>query len=272
MFRLFIGNHQCKHIVFGGCHDNGYLPTLDPYKHDTAIASRISLLETTPAQPGFIALNFKTTRFDAVFRSDPLPEKPPMSGYAAPFMPQAAIQQHIDAVTRGSSTPGSAPTSAAPQPLNSPPAAATLPQRSKTQPPPVSTSPSPSTSSGAGAATSWATVGKGGVTEKTISIAPSKKAARKYVLLNAMDQRLDEKLARPDKSATDSVNARISHEGKVCNDFHLRGVCRTLHCPYSHEPKLTPMEQLALRHKARNKLCGSYDECKSFPCLVYGQV
>jgi hypothetical protein len=39
---------QCKHVIFGGCHDNGYLPTLDPYKRDQNTAPRISLLETLP--------------------------------------------------------------------------------------------------------------------------------------------------------------------------------------------------------------------------------
>ena len=135
----------------------------------------------------------------------------------------------------------------------------TMPQRPKAQPPPQSISPAPSTSS-----TSWATVGKNGIAEKNISIAPKKTAPRKYVLLNREDQRLDEKLVRPDKAAVDSLNARLLNKGKVCNDYHLLGVCRTQHCPYAHEPKLSSMEQLALRHKARNKLCQAYDECELF--------
>ncbi|EON63534.1 hypothetical protein W97_02762 [Coniosporium apollinis CBS 100218] len=142
----------------------------------------------------------------------------------------------------------------------------TMPQRSKTQPPPVSTSPTPTPTPSVTSATgpSWATVGKSGTVEKNICIAPRKAALRKYVLLNADDQRLDERLPRPDKPAMDNLHDRITNRGKVCNDFHLLGVCRTQHCPFSHEPKLTAMEQLALRHKARNKLCSSYDECQSF--------
>ncbi|KAJ9659371.1 hypothetical protein H2201_007396 [Coniosporium apollinis] len=147
----------------------------------------------------------------------------------------------------------------------------TLPQRSKTQPPPVSTSPTPTPSVTSGTGTSWATVGKSGTVEKNISIAPKKATPRKYVLLNADDQRLDERLARPDKPAMDSLHDRITNRGKVCNDFHLLGVCRTQHCPFSHEPKLTAMEQLALRHKARNKLCSSYDECRDTECY-WGHV
>ncbi|KAF2455852.1 hypothetical protein BDY21DRAFT_288622, partial [Lineolata rhizophorae] len=77
MFRLFVHNQQCKHIIFGGCHDNGYLPNLDPYKR-TEAASRISLLETYRVQPGFGALNFRIISFPDLFRSEPLPERPPM--------------------------------------------------------------------------------------------------------------------------------------------------------------------------------------------------
>src|ERR1700743_2158760 len=75
MLRLFMSNPSCKHILFAGCHDNGYLTNLDQYKHDEFSSSRITLVESTPAQGGFTKLNYKTIRFDDVFKSEPLPEK-----------------------------------------------------------------------------------------------------------------------------------------------------------------------------------------------------
>lgn len=232
MLRLFISNYSCKHIIFGGCHDNGYLPNLDPWKHDNKISSRITLLESTTAQPGFTSLNFTTTRFDTVFRSEPLPEKPMM-----PPIPTASPQ--LVAIM---------PTKIVAQ---RPPS---IPQQGiKSPTPPVETS--------------WATVGKAGVTEKKISIAVSK-TPRKCILLNAYDQRLDQPLAKPDRTSVESLHQRIQKQ-KVCNDFHLTSECKTAYCPYSHGPKLTPMETLALRHKARGRSCPNWSECRDFDCY-YG--
>lgn len=89
MLRTFSDNPTCRHIVFGGCHDAGYLLNFEPFKHNFIKASRFTLLETTPAYTGFNALtNFRRTRFDNVFRAEQLPEtvRPPNgNGYSAPL-------------------------------------------------------------------------------------------------------------------------------------------------------------------------------------------
>ncbi|KAL8640908.1 MAG: hypothetical protein Q9226_008693 [Calogaya cf. arnoldii] len=75
---LFVNNIQCRHIMLGVAHDNGYVPTLDPYKNDPNVASRISLLE--PGQIGreFYGLPFEVVHFDSLFRTAELPnERPP---------------------------------------------------------------------------------------------------------------------------------------------------------------------------------------------------
>lgn len=75
MLRTFSDNPTCRHIVFGGCHDAGYLLNLEQFKHNELKASRITLLETTPAYRGFQDLaHFKHARFDTVFKTEPLPE------------------------------------------------------------------------------------------------------------------------------------------------------------------------------------------------------
>ncbi|KAL1632336.1 hypothetical protein SLS56_003751 [Neofusicoccum ribis] len=187
IMRVFISNIQCKHIIFGGCHDNGYLPNLDTYKHDPSYSSRISLLETTPATAGFTALKFKTVNFTSVFRPDELPE-------------------HL---------------------------------------------------------------GKTGMTTKSISIAPIKQKERKFVLLNAYDQRIDEKLAKVERGALERFHAKISKQ-KMCNEYHLKGAC-TLGptCPYGHGEKLSPVDRLALQHKARNIPCSFLSDCREVSCY-YG--
>ncbi|TPX08572.1 uncharacterized protein E0L32_009911 [Thyridium curvatum] len=75
MLRVMIRNAQCRHIIFGPCHDNGYIPVLKPYELDSDVSSKITLLETTPAGPGFRQLRFPRAEFPEVFRSQPLPER-----------------------------------------------------------------------------------------------------------------------------------------------------------------------------------------------------
>ncbi|KAL9033859.1 MAG: hypothetical protein Q9180_005726 [Flavoplaca navasiana] len=75
---LFVNNIQCKHIVLGIAHDNGYVPTLDPYKINPIIASRISLLKPGHLGREFYSLPFEVIQFDSLFRTVELPnERPP---------------------------------------------------------------------------------------------------------------------------------------------------------------------------------------------------
>ena len=96
MLRTFSDNPTCRHIVFGGCHDAGYLVNFEHFKHNTSKASRITLLETTPAYRGFAELiNFKRARFDDIFKSEPLPDyiAPTDITFASP--PLAPPIQHL---------------------------------------------------------------------------------------------------------------------------------------------------------------------------------
>ncbi|KAK2755639.1 c-x8-c-x5-c-x3-h type zinc finger protein [Colletotrichum kahawae] len=61
--RLMVRNNQCKHIFFGPCHDNGYLPVLGPYDVGPGINSRLTLIETTAAEEGFKSFISVESRF-----------------------------------------------------------------------------------------------------------------------------------------------------------------------------------------------------------------
>jgi hypothetical protein len=110
MLRTFSDNPTCRHIVFGGCHDAGYLLNLEHFKHNMPKASRITLLETTPAYRGFTDLaNFKRARFDDVFKNEPLPDyaPPPINGFAQMVMQspvQPTVQPLLRSMTNKSST------------------------------------------------------------------------------------------------------------------------------------------------------------------------
>ena len=71
MFQLFANNIQCKHIVFGCCHDSAYVATLEPYAINPIDASSITLLKSYEDSSHFEGLPFSSTSFPRVFRSTP---------------------------------------------------------------------------------------------------------------------------------------------------------------------------------------------------------
>lgn len=258
--RFFLPNSQCKHIIFAGCHDNGYLPTLDPYKRDPKMSSRISLLQTLPIQPGFQQLGFKVCEFPSVFRSDNLAPAPALAPQAAPI----GQRENLPIRTNSQSTAGAAGGVTVQSPLPQPAAI----QTAKTAPPPLKpSSPAPSTES---VRSSWATVGKappGSSSSASINIAPRKAPLRRFILLNAYDERLDPDLPRVEPAAQQRLFDRIKRNGKVCNNYHLNGKCESgQYCDYDHGERLSPGEQLALKHRARTRSCPDRGACMSFTC------
>lgn len=257
MLRTFSDNPTCRHIIFGGCHDAGYLLNLDQFKHNEAKASRITLLETTPVYRGFAELpNFKRARFDDVFKNEPLPDSAPAVNTAV-FAAQSPPPSAQSPLVMRSLTNKTPPTAPVPRPGLSPSPSTPAPSVSATESSEDST---------------WASVGKAG-TEGTnnIPIGPTAKAnsKKKFAYFNKSYQRLDDPLPPRDRASLDALDARMKKNGKkMCNHFHLGGSCmQGKFCHFQHEPKLTPGEQNALRYKARslacnNRFCEDIDCCK----------
>lgn len=263
--RLYLPMPQCKHIFFGPCHDNGYLPVLEPFKRDPTTSSRITLIETTPAEPGFIALGFPRVKFPRVFRDTNLPNRPiaMTSPGPMPVRTQSAMQVAASSFVP-QSTAGANHTSSN----------ATSPAAIKAE---------PTTSN------SWATVGKSSG-PKNIDIAPKKVAQRRFVTLNVDDERLDAPLPRADPGAEKRFLARTKESGKCksasyasiilfrfvahtnvtpgCNSYHLTGSCAAgEYCDYHHGERLSPGEVLVLKHKARSITCPGKHQCRDFSCV-----
>jgi hypothetical protein len=217
MLRTFSDNPTCRHIIFGGCHDNGYLLDLDQYKHNQAKASRFTLLESTPAERGFADLpNFKRTRFDEVFRSEPLPaaasqyqQHPTQSYTQTPMQQPPFTAPQATQATQAPQAPIRTMSNKLPSPVSSP----TPVDRATTLPTPSDSSPSTTSASLAGqnGDSSWATVGKNGAFDGTISIASNKASAKnkKYVYYNREGYRLDEPLPPRDRQAGDAIEERM---------------------------------------------------------------
>ncbi|CAD0083039.1 unnamed protein product [Aureobasidium vineae] len=69
MFRLFVENNQCKYIFFAGCHDTGYLNLLTPYisKND-----KITLVRGSSFSSGFNRLGLGIDNLNGLFHNNPL--------------------------------------------------------------------------------------------------------------------------------------------------------------------------------------------------------
>ncbi|KAL8715730.1 MAG: hypothetical protein Q9220_000397 [cf. Caloplaca sp. 1 TL-2023] len=69
---LFVNIAQCKHIVLGMAHDNGYVSNLDPLKNDPDRWTRMSLIQ--PVRPGreYRNLPFDVIHCQNVFRREDL--------------------------------------------------------------------------------------------------------------------------------------------------------------------------------------------------------
>lgn len=68
---LYIKDTHCKHILIGCCNDNGYVPTLDPFKTSN-LSSRIFLIQHPRPGAEYRGLPFKVARLKDVFRETEL--------------------------------------------------------------------------------------------------------------------------------------------------------------------------------------------------------
>ncbi|KAK1598924.1 C-x8-C-x5-C-x3-H type zinc finger protein [Colletotrichum navitas] len=256
MLRVMVRVTQCKHIFFGPCHDNGYLPVLEPYKLDQKVARKLTLIETTPAEEGFKQLNFPRVSFKSVFMSEKLPERVQRPAIAS--MPPPAIV--LKAATVVSPTRPAAGVAHTNSTNNG------VPLRPAADSPSRITSP-PSNDSQTTA--QWTAVTRAPTAPKTIDISPAKKAlARKYYLLNKDSQRIDEPLPKIDPAAEKRFKDRMSREGNFCNNYHLLNNCKNTECYYVHGEKLSAGELLVLKQKSRGIPCSMGSECDDINCTL----
>lgn len=257
MLKVMLHVSSCRHVFFGPCRDNGYLTLLEEYKHDPIINEKLTLFTAEPAEPGFLALDFEIVNFPTVFRAEPLdnfryPQPMGLDIGIQPFppahspLPIVPVSNSLDEFSDCTGSSSFAPTA-----------------------------PSPSSSVDNGSASApptWACVSK--LSNAPIIDLYSKKTAApklKYVLFNASNQRVDERLPSADVSALKSIDTRARAQGRnFCNFYHLTGFCdKGPSCEYMHDcqPRLTPSEKLALRHKSRQIVCNDNRWCESPYCL-----
>lgn len=101
-----------------------------------------------------------------------------------------------------------------------------------------------------------------------LTVVPKK---QRYVLLNAKNERVDERLPPNDPGAMKLLDAKArSNDRNFCNHYHLTGACdKGTYCEYQHDvkPPLSKAERLALWHKSRGTVCGEGMYCENPYCL-----
>jgi hypothetical protein len=263
--RLWFNIAQCKHIFFGPCNDNGYLPFLEPYRRDAVIGPKITLISTTPPEHGFTQLGFKILNLGSIFRSENLPAKPAYLDRSEnlPAKAPAYLDTFDTSPTPVRATP--LPARASPLPVRS----ASIPRDENVPlPAPKPAASTPSRTQSAAARSTWATVGKG-CGNKVIDIAPKATPGKKYYQVNAIDERIDERLPRIDQGAEKRFNEKVLQHGNLCNAFHLGGSCpEGNYCAYHHGERLTPGEQNVLKGKARGIRCPAGSYCEDVDCTM----
>ena len=96
---FYINNSQCKHIIFGACHDTGYAPFLGKFAADASTRDRITLLRGLEVHPRITALGFKgLLKLDTVFAPH---RNPSPAGARLETRPTPSISTSVSPRTAG---------------------------------------------------------------------------------------------------------------------------------------------------------------------------
>lgn len=248
MFHLFANNTQCKHLIFGCCHNAAYIAVLEKYGCNPISASNITLLKSYEDSPHFEGQPFDSVEFPRIFRSTPYKGTDRMAegvDYMQDVPQQSALHnttkepqktspidsaQRNESIAKWQATAGS-----------SWPAAPSWPALPPSRP-------APKTSLG------WAT--------------------EKKVLLNINDERVDPDLGEVDHVTSESMLNRIESQA-FCAYHHLQDRCIAESigkpCAFRHGPRLNEDELRFLKRYTRRGICNSGSACRRDYC-IYGHV
>ena len=255
MFQLFANNIQCKHIIFGCCHDSAYVATLEPYAINPIDASSITLLKSYEDSAHFEGLPFSSISFPRVFRSTPFKATDRLAediDYIQDF-PQPPTSSSREVATEGqkvitkrqeTSTEIEDPTTSKEIAEERQKVIAKWQETSRAAAPPSTPSPQPRSRS------SW--------------------NSKQTVLLNINDERLDPPLLPEDPSTASSMKANMK-EKHYCHYHYLIGNCVTPSCKFRHWPNLNEKEMTVLRNHVRKLACSRGSRCRQADC-VFGHV
>ena len=242
MFHLFANNIQCKHLIFGCCHDSAYVPALEKYACNPIMASSITLIKSYEVLTPFKDLPFDFVEFPSVFRSTPYKETDRLAE-------DIDHVQDLQQQNEFNCTPQQT------EQRNVKEASGVNEAIAKWQ---------------ASTGTSWPVLSPARLPAKS----PLGWATEKKVLLNINDERVDQELGEIDHETSESMLDRIE-ERRFCLFYHLQGSCFTnltgKPCNYRHEPRLNEQELRFLKQDSQRRPCAFASGCRRPDCM-YGHV
>lgn len=239
MFHLFANNAQCKHLIFGCCHNGSYAVALEKYASNPITATSITLLKSYESNTVFEGLPFDLVEFPRVFRSTPYKETDRLVE-DADYIQDLLQQPDSDYTTRGAKN-----------------------------------SSAKEVKRGSEAIAKWqATAGPPWPKPAPAPNAPLGWATEKNVLLNINNERVDHELGEVDHGTSESMLDRIEVQ-RFCLFYHLQGSCAALSagnpCNFRHGPRLNDDELRFLRRDSRRRPCNFGSTCLRADCM-YGHV
>lgn len=239
MFHLFVNNVQCKHLIFGCCHNSAYIVALEPYASNPITASRITLLKSYEDNTYFDGLPFASVEFPHVFRSTPFKETDRLAE-DVDYMQDFPQQSGSGGFTREVEKPSAEVIGEG----------AALPKRQ---------------------AASNASVPLPNWHSQQMN-RRSTWGSNQMVLLNINDERIDPPLLEEDYDTLESMKDRMEVK-RFCSYYHLQGNCVSLNptskqvCNFRHGPKLNSQEIVVLRNYAKKLPCGRGSRCRQSECV-----
>lgn len=249
MFHLFANNVQCKHVIFGCCHDVAYAVALESYASNPIAASRITLLKSYEDKSYFEGLPFNSVEFSHVFRCTPYKRTDLLIGdddYMQDSSKQSDSSWGDETLARRQVAQSSANELAREEEALARWQATT----NASIPLPTRPRPRPQTEVQSG----W--------------------AADKTVLLNINDERIDHELKEVDYETSESMLDRMEVQ-RFCVFYHLQNYCLTTAlgkvCNFRHGPRLNKNELRFLRQDFKKMRCDYGSQCRKPDCF-YGHM
>lgn len=272
LLKLHIRGYQCRHILFGCSHDNGFARVLETYSMDQAALRDVTLLEGVPFEKELAELPFNTTKFPGIFRdskinNDLMSESRSRVDSIRSFNPTSGV------FTPSSQTPAPTPPAISsrlgPSRVGSP--ALSIPNRD------VLTRSSSIASSSAisdvpVSAGGWASIAAKNAHRPLKDLPKPASEPRKVsgpvIRQNKHEQRLDVHMDY------DHDRVYALKQLKLCNQHYIgRGCCHhdagNGACPHKHDYPLTDKDKKWLRVVARETVCKKGTACIDFEC-IYG--
>ena len=242
MFHLFANNIQCKHLIFGCCHDSAYVPTLERYACNPIMASSITLLKSYEVLTSFKDLAFDFVEFPSVFRSTPYKETDRLAediDYVQDLQPEIDFNRTPQQTEQRYLKQESGVNEAIAEWQAS--AGTSWPVLAPVRPP----------------------------SEPSLGWVTGKK-----VLLNINEERVDQEPGEIDHETSESMLDRIE-ERPFCVYHHLQGSCAThlagKPCNFRHGPRLNKQELRFLKQQSQLRPCSFGSRCRRADC-IYGHV